>query len=257
MQIFIIPLIALGASCLTFFSGFGLTTLMLPGLLLFFPVETAIALAAVIHLLNNVFKFLILRQNVNWPIAIKFGMPAFICAFFGAKLLLVFEGIPAICTYQIFNIQAEMSFIKLVMGFVIMLFVLVDIVPWIKNIKISEKMLPLGGVFSGFFGGLSGHQGALRTMFLIKCGLSKEMFIATGVIIATAVDISRLSVYWDRLKESNYQEHLLLMVLAVIFALIGVVVGRKLLHRVTIKTVKAIVSIFLFIIAVLLGAGII
>ena len=44
--------------------------------------------------------------------------------------------------------------------------------------------LAAGGLLSGFLGGLSGHQGALRSAFLIKCGLSKEVFIASGVVIA-------------------------------------------------------------------------
>lgn len=42
--------------------------------------------------------------------------------------------------------------------------------------------LPLGGLLSGFFGGLSGNQGALRSAFLLKAGLSKEAFIATGTV---------------------------------------------------------------------------
>jgi acyl-CoA reductase-like NAD-dependent aldehyde dehydrogenase len=41
--------------------------------------------------------------------------------------------------------------------------------------------LPVGGLLSGFFGGLSGHQGALRSVFLLRAGLTKESFIATGV----------------------------------------------------------------------------
>jgi len=43
-------------ACLTFFSGFGLGTLLLPLLSLFFPVPVAVASTAVVHLLNNVSK---------------------------------------------------------------------------------------------------------------------------------------------------------------------------------------------------------
>ena len=38
--------VALLASALTFFSGFGLGTLLLPAFALFFPVEQAVALSA-------------------------------------------------------------------------------------------------------------------------------------------------------------------------------------------------------------------
>ena len=57
------------------------------------------------------------------------------------------------------------------------------------------KYIPLGGALSGFFGGLSGQQGALRSAFLIRTGLNKETFIGTSVVSAVVVDVSRLIVY--------------------------------------------------------------
>jgi hypothetical protein len=48
----------------------------------------------------------------------------------------------------------------------------------------------VGGILSGFFGGLSGIQGAIRSAFLVKSGLKKEAYIATGVVIACFVDIN-------------------------------------------------------------------
>ena len=44
---------ALLASGLTFFSGFGLGTLLLPAFAPFFPVDRAIALTAAVHFLNG------------------------------------------------------------------------------------------------------------------------------------------------------------------------------------------------------------
>jgi len=52
----IVSACALLASMLTLFSGFGLGTLLMPVVALFFPLEVAIALTAVVHLANNVFK---------------------------------------------------------------------------------------------------------------------------------------------------------------------------------------------------------
>ena len=45
------------------------------------------------------------------------------------------------------------------------------------------------------FGGLSGHQGAFRSMFLLKSGLILQRFIATGVVLAVLVDVARMLVY--------------------------------------------------------------
>ncbi|MCR4297043.1 MAG: sulfite exporter TauE/SafE family protein, partial [Elusimicrobia bacterium] len=54
MTYLIICAVALIASGLTFFSGFGLGTLLLPAFSLFFPIREAVALTAVVHALNNV-----------------------------------------------------------------------------------------------------------------------------------------------------------------------------------------------------------
>ncbi len=56
MKYFVICSSAFLASGLTLFSGFGLGTLLLPVIVLFFPIDLAIALTAVVHALNNFFK---------------------------------------------------------------------------------------------------------------------------------------------------------------------------------------------------------
>ena len=45
----VVSLIAALASSLTFFSGFGLGTLLLPAFALFYPIELAVASTAVVH----------------------------------------------------------------------------------------------------------------------------------------------------------------------------------------------------------------
>ena len=56
MSYLVICAVALLASGLTFFSGFGLGTLLLPAFALFFPIEQAVAMTAVVHFLNGLFK---------------------------------------------------------------------------------------------------------------------------------------------------------------------------------------------------------
>ena len=56
MEYLVIAVAALVVSMMTFFSGFGLGTLLLPVFALFFPVEIAVATTALVHLANNLFK---------------------------------------------------------------------------------------------------------------------------------------------------------------------------------------------------------
>lgn len=50
MSYLIICILALFVSALTLFSGFGLGTLLMPVLALFFPIEVALAATAIVHL---------------------------------------------------------------------------------------------------------------------------------------------------------------------------------------------------------------
>ena len=64
MELAIICLATFIASGLTLFSGFGLGTLLMPVVAVFFPLEVAIAMTAVVHLANNLFKLLLRKWAV-------------------------------------------------------------------------------------------------------------------------------------------------------------------------------------------------
>jgi uncharacterized membrane protein YfcA len=65
LELAIICVAAFGASILTFFSGFGLGTILTPIFMIFFPVEVAIALTGVVHFFNNIFKLLLVGRNAD------------------------------------------------------------------------------------------------------------------------------------------------------------------------------------------------
>ena len=56
MELAVISLVAFLTAILTFFSGFGLGTILMPVFAIFFPVDIAIALTGVVHFSNNLFK---------------------------------------------------------------------------------------------------------------------------------------------------------------------------------------------------------
>lgn len=257
MDIFIICVAALFASLLTFFSGFGLGTLLMPVFALFFPIEVAIALTGIVHLLNNLFKMVLIGKNVVWRIVSKFGIPAIIGAVIGAWLLMFFSGSSELATYNIGNFEATITPVKLVVAILMFAFAFLDLMPFYQKLQFSEDKLIIGGAISGFFGGLSGHQGALRSAFLIRCGLSKESFIATGVMIASIVDVSRLSVYMGKYPLSTLNENITVLVFAVLSAFLGAFFGKRLLKKITVDVVHIAVSIMIMLLAIVIGLGII
>lgn len=257
MEFFFICLAAFLTSVLTFFSGFGLGTLLMPVFAIFFPIDIAIALTGVVHFFNNLFKIALIGKKADKTVLLAFGLPAILTSFLGAWLLLRLTVLQSLFNYQMFGKEFEITPVKLIISVLLLIFSLIEIIPSLQKIQFDRNKLFLGGILSGFFGGLTGIQGAIRSAFLIKSGLSKEEYIATGVVIACLIDFTRLSVYISRFKSSNLNQNLLLIILAVIFAMAGAFLGNKLLKKVTFATVKSMVAIMLILISLALGLGLI
>ena len=200
MEIGIVTFVLIGivsflVSGMTLFVGFGLGTLLLPAFALFFPIDVAIAATAVVHLANNLFKVGLMYREAEPRVLLRFGLPAVAMAFLGAFLLRSLSRQEPILEWAPLGAEAVVTPIKLVMGLLIVLFALIDLSPAMSKLRFDTKWLPLGGAMSGFFGGLSGHQGALRAAFLLPLGLTPSAFAATQAVIASMVDLSRLTIY--------------------------------------------------------------
>ena len=255
MEIIIIAIVSFLGSLLTFFSGFGLGTILSPVLAIFFPVEVAIALTGVVHLLNNFFKIFLTGKNINWSIGLKFGLTSVLGAFVGAKLLMLFSDNAPLYSYQLGSKFFQVTFLKLVIALLMIFFALMESLPRLKNFQFSSDKLYAGGLISGFFGGLSGNQGALRSAFLIRAGLSKEAFIATGILIACFVDVTRLTIYFQRISTVNISDNIQTVTVSIMSAFMGAYLGNKALNKVTLELVQKVVMVMIIAIAFLLAAG--
>jgi hypothetical protein len=252
----VVPFAAMAASVLTFLSGFGLGTLLMPVFALFFSVPLAIALTAIVHFLNNFFEIAFLYRYVNVKVALAFGLPAAGGAYAGAKLLGLLSGVRPLAAYTLSDIHAEVTAVKLLVALLILLFAAFEVVPRLRNISFDRRYAPLGGLVSGFFGGLSGHQGAPRAAFLIRTGLSKTSYVATGVAAAVLIDLSRLSVYSRHLVLVGPGNRLFLLAAASAAALVGTVIGSRMIGKVTFRIIRILVSVLLFVVALGLCTGV-
>lgn len=257
MDYAIICTVALLASGLTFFSGFGLGTLLLPAFALFFPIDIAVALTAVVHLLNNLFKLILIGRHADRSVLLRFGVAAIFAAFAGAWLLLRLADLPPLFRHTLFGGEHAVTPVKLVIALLMLLFAALELSRRLQHLAVDRRWLPLGGTISGFFGGLSGHQGALRSAFLITCGLSKEAFIATGVAIACLIDITRLAIYSRGILPALAGDNVTLLLAATAAAFIGAFAGNRLLRKMTMHGIRKIVALLLFAVAVGLGLGVI
>jgi uncharacterized membrane protein YfcA len=260
-MITVISLIAFTASLLTLFSGFGLGTMLLPVFALFFPLPVAIGATAIVHLLNNLFKLVLVGKHAEWKIIAQFAIPASVAAIGGVMALKTLEGLTALSQYSIGESVFRITVIKLTIGILIILFALFELLPQFKKVAFPPKYLPLGGLLSGFFGGLSGLQGALRSAFLIRTGLSKEQYIGTGAISAVIVDISRLIAYGIAFYSTQFgiiQKKMWMVIgFATLSAFSGAFIGKRMIKKVTINVIEKLVGVMLIVFGALLTIGII
>lgn len=260
MDIVIVAIVAALASALTLFSGFGLGTILLPAFAIFFPAPVAVAATGVVHLLNAVFKGLLLWKKADWAIVWKFGVPAVPAAIAGAWLLAVLGDTPRLYEWTAFGRTAGPTGAGFTIGLFLVLLALLELQRWFRELRAPPRWMPVGGLATGFIGGLTGQQGALRSMFLLRSGLPADRFIATGAMIAVLVDLSRLATYAAAFSAAGLNpegREGLLVAIATLSAFAGAYVATRYLPKLTIAAVRYAVAALMLAIGAALVAGLI
>lgn len=260
MDILLVGLVAAFASALTLFSGFGLGTLLLPAFALFFPAPVAVAATGVVHLLNNLFKGTLLWKRADWPTVLRFGIPAVPAAIAGARILAQLGETPRLFEWRAFGRSFGPTGAGLTIGLLLILFAWLELQRWFQQLSAPARFIPAGGVISGFLGGLTGQQGALRSIFLLRTGLSAQAFVATGAMIAILVDLSRLGTYAASFEVGALRpegREALLVAVGTTAAFIGAFVATRWIEKLTIALVRQVVAGLMLLIGLALASGVI
>ena len=218
---FLVALAAFFAAALTVPAGFGLSTMLTPVVLLILDPHEAVAVVAIVHGAHNAAKYFNLKEHVDLDAIKRYGIWLVIGAIIGAILQNMVPQDPLL----------------LVIGIFLIILPIMTISERWTGYKIPEANDRIGGFGSGFMGGLSGHQGALRAMFLSRRLTNKMSFAATASVLALCVDLTRIPIYLYY-RPDEIWEHLQLTGLLVLAALIGVRVGKKWLLKWKSKTIR-------------------
>ena len=205
------------AAALTVPAGFGLSTVLTPLVLVLMPPHEAVAVVAIIHGAHNAGKLSLLWENVDFTAFKRYGIWLVLGSIIGAILQ---------------NQVPQKPLLGLLGVALIVLPILTISEKWM-NYRIPDANDRIGGFGSGLMGGLSGHQGALRAMFLTKRIPDKMSYAATASILALCVDFSRIPVYLLYRSDEVYSHYSLIIIL-VISALAGARLGKRWL-----KTLKS------------------
>jgi uncharacterized protein len=161
-------------------SGFGIGSLLTPLLMLSMPAAHAVAVLAIPHAWATLIRWLRLRSDVHVPTFKQFGIASAVGGLAGAAL------------------QSRLASPVLTI-------VLASLLVLAGSTELARRRVPLpatpfwrllGGILSGFFGGLVGNQGGLRAAALLGFQLQPRQIVATATASALLVDAARVPIYF-------------------------------------------------------------
>jgi uncharacterized membrane protein YfcA len=202
------------AAALTVPAGFGLATMITPVVFLWLEPHEAVAVVGIVHGSHNAWKLKVLRSSVDYSAVRRYGWAMVVGALIGAAL----------------NTAVEADPLLLIVGVALVVLPLLSISERWTNVRLPDAEDRIGGFGSGFFGGLTGHQGALRAMFLQKRLPNKTEYAATAAVLALVVDVTRVPVYVALEGWQILDAGWLIMGL-VLAAILGVQLGKRWLKK--------------------------
>src|SRR5687767_482044 len=158
--------------------GFGIGSLLTPLLALRVGMPTAIAAIALPHAAATAFRFWRLRRAVDWTVVKGFGLLSAAGGLAGALLYTRLGG------RALTLVLAGLLILTGAFG-----------LARIRTRWHTSRLAGLLGAISGFFGGLAGNQGGVRSAAMLTFQLSPTAFVATATATALLVDAARTPVY--------------------------------------------------------------
>ncbi len=228
MQTVSICLLVFVASIVGTVTGFGLSTIMVPVLAMFYPFDQTLVFVGIIHWFSNLWKLILFRGGFRWRLTVTFGVPGIFASFVGASLM--------------FDISQRV--LSRVLGVFIIVYVIYLLARSSFKIKQNVATATIGGALSGFLAGIFGIGGAVRGMFLSAFDLPKAVYIATAGAIALAIDTTRLTTY---IVNGAQLEKPLLWVMPIFItaSFLGAQSGKHIVEEIPQNYFRAIVAVFL------------
>ena len=225
MFIAFLTLIASAAGTIT---GFGTSTILIPILLIFFPHVEVIFLVAIIHWFGNLWKILLFREGLNLRLFILFGAVGLITSYVGASISLG---------------SNEHLFLRMLGIFLIIYAFFLIYKSHFKIPPVNVSALA-GGALSGFFAGMFGIGGAIRSMFLLAFNLPKEVYIATAGAIGLLVDSTRIITYFTGGVElPKMLWYGLLLFIPISF--LGAQIAKRIVDKIPQNKFRTVIAVFL------------
>lgn len=218
-------IVAIIAGAVAAFSGFGIGSLLTPLLATSVGMKISVAAVSVPHFIATCVRLWGLRKHVDRGVLLHFGILSALGGLLGALL----------------QSQSNNPILSVVFGCLLLFAGVSGLVGWSERMHFGRRTAWLAGALSGFFGGIVGNQGGIRSAALMGFQLSKERLVATATATGVIVDTARMPVYLVT------QGRALLplatnILLATIGCLIGTFWGVRVLERIPEQWYKRVLS---------------
>jgi uncharacterized protein len=206
--------------------GFGIGSLLTPLVALRWGTHAAILVVALPHMAAGVLRAARLRQSIDQGVLVRFGL---LSAAGGLGGALLFARLGA-------------TVLTPILGVLLVLTSSAGLTGWAERWHPHGPVVPILGLFSGFFGGVVGNQGGLRAAALSALSLPATSFVATSTAVGVLIDLVRVPVYLIEGGRTVAERWTLVIVLAA-GALIGTLLGERLLLGLPARRFRVVVSV--------------
>jgi uncharacterized membrane protein YfcA len=219
---FIVAIISGGVAAL---SGFGIGSLLTPVLATAVGMKVAVAAVSLPHFVATCVRLWGLRKHVDRRVLFHFGILSAVGGMLGA----------------LFQSKSNSPALSLVFAALLLFAGVSGLAGWSERMHFGRGTAWLAGALSGFFGGIVGNQGGIRSAALMGFQLSKESLVATATATGVLVDTARMPVYLATqgralIPVATY------IVLATVGCLIGTFWGVRVLERIPPHWYKRVLS---------------
>lgn len=228
-EIIYIALLTLLASLIGTLAGFGISTIMVPVLLITLPLPQTLLLVGIVHWFNDIWKILLFRKGIRWKLFLAFGLPGIFTSFLGSSL----------------SLRISREIISRALGAFLIAYVI--FIVFNRTFKLSQKLSVAmsSGALTGFFAGIFGIGGEINAVVLSAFNLEKAVYVATAGAISFMIDSTRIATYIQggaRLDPVLVSGFLIFIPIS----LIGAMIGKKGVEKIPQEKFRNFVAIFIF-----------
>ncbi|AKB37087.1 hypothetical protein MSSAC_2497 [Methanosarcina siciliae C2J] len=223
-----IALLTLLASVIGTLAGFGISTIMVPILLMVFPLPQTLLLVGIIHWFNDIWKMILFRKGIRWKLFLTFGLPGIFTSFIGSSL----------------SLRISQEVLSRALGLFLLAYVL--FITFNRTFKLSQRLSVAmsGGALTGFFAGIFGIGGEINAVVLSTFNLEKAAYIATAGAISFMIDSTRIATY---IKGGIELDPVILsgFLIFIPASLIGAMIGKKGVEKIPQGKFRNFVAVFI------------